>query len=120
MKKKIALVVGGTGQIGVYLSKFLLSKDYRVFVTSRKLKKQTYEKFDLFKIKKNVKFINLNIFDFHKINQLLLKITPNEIYYLAGQSSLKKSFLRINKNNTPTTEKPIIRIKAYIKYSIKI
>ena len=33
--KKIALIVGITGQDGSYLAKFLLNKDYEVWGTSR-------------------------------------------------------------------------------------
>ena len=39
MRKKKALIVGGSGQIGLYLSKYLLKKNYLVYVTTRNLKK---------------------------------------------------------------------------------
>lgn len=50
MRKKKALIVGGSGQIGLYLSKYLLKKNYFVYVTTRKLKKKTI---------KNVNFLGL-------------------------------------------------------------
>ena len=34
-EKKVALIVGITGQDGAYLAKLLLSKNYEVFGTSR-------------------------------------------------------------------------------------
>jgi len=39
MRKKKALIVGGSGQIGLYLSKYLLKKNYLVYVTTGNLKK---------------------------------------------------------------------------------
>ena len=52
MKKKTALLIGGTGQIGLYLSKYLLKKKYKVFITTRKVKKETLEKLHFLKIRK--------------------------------------------------------------------
>jgi len=40
MRKKKALIVGGSGPIGLYLSKYLLKKNYLVYVTTRKIKKK--------------------------------------------------------------------------------
>ena len=40
MKQKIALITGGTGQIGSYQAKFLLRKNYKVFITTRSIKKK--------------------------------------------------------------------------------
>jgi GDP-D-mannose dehydratase len=34
---KIALIIGGTGQIGVYLARQLLKNKYKVFISSRKI-----------------------------------------------------------------------------------
>ena len=38
MKK--VLIIGGTGQIGVYLANELLKKKYKVFISSRKITTQ--------------------------------------------------------------------------------
>ena len=51
MRKKILII--STGVLSAYLSKFLLSKKYEVYVTSRKLKKQ-YKNFSNLKIQKQV------------------------------------------------------------------
>ena len=48
MKNSVAIIVGGTGQFGIFTSKVLLKKGYRVIVTSRTNKKKNYLK----KIKK--------------------------------------------------------------------
>jgi len=92
MQKKTALLVGGTGQIGLYLSKYLIKKKYKVFITSRKIKKKTIEKLDYLKIKRKVKLLTVKKFEIKKIKKILLFCRPNEIYYLAGQSSVAESF----------------------------
>ena len=38
MKDKISIVVGGSGQFGIYLSQLLLKKKYKVIITSRNIK----------------------------------------------------------------------------------
>ena len=35
MKKKISIIVGGSGQLGISLAKILLKKKYFVIITSR-------------------------------------------------------------------------------------
>ena len=87
MKKPNAMIVGGTGQFGITLSKELLKKKFAVTVTTRSLSKA--------KKKLNIKKINikkLNILNINQIKKLLLEYKPKIIFYLAGQSSPGKSF----------------------------
>ena len=90
MKK--ALIIGGTGQIGVYLANQLLNKKYKVFISSRKITNQKKNKFKIINIYKKVNFVKLNLYKKKKVLELIKKIKPNNIYYLAGQSSVDKSF----------------------------
>ena len=39
MKKSVAIIVGNTGQFGLFSAKKLLLKKYRVIITTRSLKK---------------------------------------------------------------------------------
>ena len=77
MNKK-ALIFGGTGQIGLYLSKFLISKNYKVFITTRLLKKKTKKNIRFLKLQK-VKVLTLNCFTKKKINEIIKATKPNEI-----------------------------------------
>ena len=91
MKKLSAIIVGGTGQFGIITSKFLLRKNYKIIITSRspsKSKKKNFEK------NKNISFFKLDIYNEKKIENLLLKIKPNVVFYYAAQSSVAKSFLK--------------------------
>jgi len=89
---KIALIIGGTGQIGVYLANHLLKKNYKVFISSRKITNYKKNKFKILNIYKKINFIKLNLYKKKEILDLIKKTKPNNIYYLAGQSSIDKSF----------------------------
>jgi len=84
------ILIEGTGVIGAYLSKFLLSKNYNIYVTTKK--KKRFDNYKKLNIKNKVNFIKLDILNIKSIYKLIKKINPLTIYYLAGQSSIKKSF----------------------------
>ena len=84
MKKKISIIVGGSGQLGISLIKILLKKKFKVVVTTRDINKA--RKKVLIK-NKNLKFVFLNVLKKDKILFLLKRFKPNYIYYFAGQSS---------------------------------
>ena len=89
MKNLVAVIVGGTGQFGIITSEFLLKKNYKVIVTTRSINKKR----KLFRKHRNLRLNKLNIYSKKKINKLLYKYKPSLIFYYAGQSSPKKSFL---------------------------
>tara|TARA_Y100000588_G_C14108346_1_gene861861 strand:- start:52 stop:1008 length:957 start_codon:yes stop_codon:yes gene_type:complete len=90
MKKSVAIIVGGTGQFGFYLSKKLIAKKYLVIVTTRSIKKAKSK----IKSNNNLLIKKLNILNKIQIKSLLLNFSPELIIYLAGQSSPAKSFLK--------------------------
>ena len=92
MKDKISIIVGGSGQFGVYLSEFLLKKGYKTIITTRNVK--LAKKKVPFK-NKNLVFIKLNVLKKEEIKKLISKYSPKLIFYFAGQSSPKVSFKKI-------------------------
>ena len=92
MKKKRALIFGITGQDGTYLSKLLLSKNYRVYGITRSKDKKNLANLLKFDIQNKINLILCNQLNKNNIFKLIKKISPNEIYYLAGQSSVGLSF----------------------------
>ncbi len=88
MKKKTALIFGINGQDGSYLAKKLIEKKYSVFGITRKKKSNNLKKL---RILKRVKLFNFSKFCDVKIKKILRK-NFTEIYFLAGQSSVKASF----------------------------
>ena len=89
MKDKISIIVGGSGQFGVYLSQFLLKKRYRVIITSRDIQR-TKKKLP-FK-NKNLILAKLDVLNKKQIKNLVYKYKPNVIFYFASQSSPTLSF----------------------------
>ena len=89
MKKKNSLIIG-TGVIGSYLAKLLLSKKHNVIVTTRKIKID-YENYSKLKIKKKIIFEKLNVLKKKDILKIIKSYEPSYIFYLSGQSSLTKS-----------------------------
>ena len=92
METKKALIFGVSGQDGAYLSKLLLNKNYKVFGVMRSKNKKNILNFIKLKLEKQINLILLKKLEKKRINKLINKISPTEIYYLAGQSSVGLSF----------------------------
>lgn len=90
MKK--ALICGVSGQDGSYLAKFLLEKGYQVFGASRDAQTSSFINLKILGIKDHITLISINITDFGNTLECISKIKPDEIYNLAGQSSVRLSF----------------------------
>jgi len=90
MKK--ALICGISGQDGAYLTQLLLNKGYIVCGTSRDAQISSFRNLINLGIKDQVKLESMALNDFRSVLQVLTKIQPDEIYNLAGQSSVGLSF----------------------------
>ena len=90
MKK--ALICGVSGQDGSYLAQLLLQKDYEVYGTSRDAQLSSFTNLLTLGIKDNIALSSMVLTDFRSVLQTLSKIQPDEIYNLAGQSSVWLSF----------------------------
>lgn len=91
MAKK-ALIFGISGQDGTYLSKLLLDKGYEVYGTSRDAQASRFTNLSRLEIKDQIKFESVALNDLHSVLQVLMKIKPDEVYNLAGQTSVGLSF----------------------------
>lgn len=87
-----ALICGISGQDGTYLAKFLLDKGYEVFGTSRDAQGSSFRNLKHLGIHKKVQVESMALNDFRSVLQVLMKTEPDEIYNLAGQSSVGLSF----------------------------
>lgn len=91
MTKK-ALICGISGQDGAYLAQLLLKKGYTICGTSRDAQASSFRNLIHLGIKDQVKLESASLNDFRSVLQVLLKIQPDEVYNLAGQSSVGLSF----------------------------
>jgi GDPmannose 4,6-dehydratase len=89
---KIALITGVSGQDGGYLAKLLLGKGYAVFGTSRDAQMASFRNLVTLGIKDRIRFESVAVNDFRSVLQVLTKVQPDEVYNLAGQSSVGLSF----------------------------
>ncbi|NEQ40728.1 MAG: GDP-mannose 4,6-dehydratase [Okeania sp. SIO3I5] len=90
MKK--ALISGVSGQDGAYLAQLLLNKGYEVCGTSRDAQMSKFTNLHRLGIFEQVKLESMALNDFRSVLQVLTKIQPDEVYNLAGQSSVGLSF----------------------------
>jgi len=90
--KKRALICGISGQDGGLLSKFLLDKNYIVFGTSRDINANNFANLVHLKIKNNVILLNMSPEDFKSVFVTIKESNPDEVYFLAGQTSVGLSF----------------------------
>ena len=97
IKKKIALILGITGQDGSYLAEFLLKKNYLVHGIKRRTSTPNTSRIDhIFDPinfnKKNLTMHHGDLSDAGSLNRIINNINPDEIYNLAAQSHVKISF----------------------------
>ena len=89
---KTALITGIGGQDGAYLAQLLLSKGYTVFGTSRDAGAASFSSLALLGIKEHVGLLSMAQHDFKSTLTVIAKVQPDEIYHLAGQTSVGLSF----------------------------
>ncbi|WAC89462.1 GDP-mannose 4,6-dehydratase [Mycobacterium sp. Aquia_213] len=87
-----ALICGISGQDGAYLARLLLDKGYQVFGTSRDAQIGTFANLTRLGIRDRVNLESVATNDFRSVLNILRETDPEEIYNLAGQSSVGLSF----------------------------
>lgn len=92
MTQPIALISGITGQTGAYLAYRLVHKGYRVVGGSRDAESADLSRLAALGIQKDVEVVSLAPADFRSVLQVLRSRQPDEIYSLAGQTSVGLSF----------------------------
>ena len=93
MKKK-AIIFGVSGQDGSYLAKFLIDKNYTVLGITRNLTLKNLFRLKKLHILNKVKLIKGTATDDEFLKKLFKQNNSiNEIYYLAGYSSVVNSYL---------------------------
>ena len=94
VKSKVALICGIHGQDGSYLARLLLKKGYIVFGTSRSIKVPSSDNLKKLGISHLVTILTMVPENINSVQDTLNICCADEIYYLAGQSSVGLSFDR--------------------------
>lgn len=87
-----ALICGISGQDGAYLARLLLDKGYEVWGTSRDAQASLFSNLARLGILDRVRTVSMATNDFRSVLQAITQSEPDEIYNLAGQSSVGLSF----------------------------
>lgn len=90
MKK--ALICGISGQDGAYLAQFLLARGYQVVGSSRDAQMSSFGNLVRLGVRHQIEVESVALNDFRSVLQALIKVEPDEVYNLAGQSSVALSF----------------------------
>ena len=118
MKKK-AIIFGVSGQDGSYLAKFLIDKNYTVLGLTRNTTLKNLFRLKKLHILNKVKIIKGSATDDIFLKKLFKKnYDVNEVYYLAGYSSVINSFL-FPKESLISNSLGILNILHYVKNSKK-
>ena len=90
---KVAIIIGVTSQDGIYLSKLLIDKGYKVIGTIRSYRLLDLTNFHSIGVKSSeIKIEELDLMDMANVIRFIKKFQPDEIYNLAAQSSVDLSF----------------------------
>ncbi len=87
-----ALICGISGQDGAYLASFLLNKGYEVWGTSRDAQVVSLANLVRLGIRNKIHMVSMAPNDFRSVLTALNRSNPDELYFLAGQSSVGLSF----------------------------
>jgi GDPmannose 4,6-dehydratase len=89
---KTAVVFGVSGQDGALLSQLLLEKNYHVAGVSRDVRKMSFKNLDYPGIRDKIELVSASAGSYHDVVEIFTRFQPDEIYNLAGQSSVGRSF----------------------------
>jgi len=89
---KSAIIFGVSGQDGAFLAQLLLEKKYRVIGVSRTMRTDSFHNLDRLNIRDKLELVSSSIHDFRSVFAVLNRYKPDEVYNLAGQSSVARSF----------------------------
>ena len=91
-KRKTVLIFGVSGQDGAYLAQLLLDKGYDVHGTSRDCASNPFLGLHRLGIADRVTLHTVALTEFRSVFSVMHKVMPDEIYNLAGQTSVALSF----------------------------
>lgn len=90
---KVALIIGITGQDGAYLAKLLIEKNYTIIGVTRNSIDPNLKSLQFLGIEKDIQLLEISHLDLDRIERILKKYKPDEVYNLSAQSSVGLSFV---------------------------
>ena len=87
-----ALICGVNGQDGAYLARLLIDKGYEVWGTSRNSQTASFGNLNRLGVREAVTMRSMIPTDFRSVISVMYDCVPDELYFLASQSSVGLSF----------------------------
>ncbi|HEY2469496.1 MAG TPA: GDP-mannose 4,6-dehydratase [Terracidiphilus sp.] len=87
-----ALIYGISGQDGAYLSQYLVQLGYEVWGASRDAATAQFSRLKRVGVFDRVRLLSASLGDFRSVLTSLAAVKPDEVYNLAGQTSVSLSF----------------------------
>jgi GDPmannose 4,6-dehydratase len=117
-----ALIFGISGQDGAYLSKLLLEKGYEVHGASRDAEMGRFSRLETLGLRERVALHSASMRDFRDVLQTIESAAPDEIYNLAGQSSVGLSFSQPIETMETVAQAQLMVLEAirYLKRPIRL
>lgn len=91
--KKIALILGATGQDGAHLSAHLIKAGWHVYCGFRRGSGAKTWRLHHLDVLEKVHLVNINIDEPFNLVEVLKSIKPDQIYHFAGESFVADSFI---------------------------
>jgi GDPmannose 4,6-dehydratase len=122
LRVKRALIFGVSGQDGAYLSRLLLERGYEVHGASRDAESQSFQRLVALGIRDRVITHSAAARDFRQLLQLIDGIRPDEIYNLAGQSSVALSFSQPVETMDSIAQATLVMLEVirYLKLPVRL
>lgn len=115
---KTAFITGVLGQDGSYLSKFLLSKKYKVYGLIQK-NGANFENTDYLEVTKGISFIKGDMTNERSLEKIIKKLKPDEIYNFAAQSFVGSSWKQAKLTTEVNSLGTLYLLEAIRKFSPK-
>jgi len=119
---KRALIFGVSGQDGAYLSRLLLDRGYEVHGASRDAESQPFRNLTTLGIRDRIVAHSAAARDFRQLLQLVDSIHPDEIYNLAGQTSVALSFSQPVETMDSIAQATLVMLEVirYLKLPVRL
>ncbi len=119
---KRALIFGVSGQDGAYLSSLLLGHGYEVHGASRDAESQSFRNLSALGLRDRVITHSAAARDFRPLLQLIDSIRPDEIYNLAGQTSVALSFSQPVETMDSIAQATLVMLEVirYLKLPVRL
>lgn len=109
------MITGGLGFIGSHLAESLFNEKHEIIILTKSLSKKKNVSF----ANKKIKILKIDIQNFKKFSNLIIKYKPNVLFHLAGETSHSSSFSDPMRDVDSNIKSTICALETIRKNNIK-